>query len=342
MNNALNVLPYQGQLPHIDAAPLVAQAGHALIGRIRMGQGAWLGAGTTIRADGHDVTIGEHFSMGRASTIHIAHDIYPTVVGQRVTVGANAVVHACTLHDDVVVEDDVVILDGSTIEAGVVLEAGSIVYPRSTLQAGTLYAGRPAKPVRPLAEGEAAQRAQAQAERNRAQSDLWQSQPTVTDKAATSFVAQTAQVTGHVQMAEDASIWYGCVLDAGDGTIALGQACNVQDGSVLHNRQGTLTIGAQSTIGHNVTLESCQVGARCLVGMGSRIAAGTVIGDDVFVAAGSTTEPGQVLEGGSFWGGSPARRMGTVDDAKRNIVQMTARVYAMYAQAMLHPEQPGA
>lgn len=337
MTHELYLLPYRGQLPHIEGAPLQAQSGHALIGRVRLGRAAWLGAGTTIRADGNDVRTGDHFQLGRASTIHISHEIYPTTIGDRVTVGANAVVHACTLHDDVVVEDDAVILDGSTLEAGVVLQAGSIVYPRSTLQAGTLYAGRPAKPVRALEPGEAAARAQAQAARNRAQSAQWSCQPVATVQAPDAFVAQTASLQGTVHLAAGSSIWYACVLDAAAHRIELGAHCNVQDGSVLQCTSGDLVIGAQSTIGHNVHLENCQVGARCLVGMGSRIAAGTVIGDDVFVAAGSTTVPGQVLEGGSFWGGNPARRMGTMDDAKRAIVQMTAQVYGEYAQAMQHP-----
>ena len=131
-----------------------------------------------------------------------------------------------------------------------------------------------------------------------------------------------------------ASIWYGCRLDARRGAITLGARCNVQDNSVLAAGAGGLPIGADTTIGHNVLLEDCTVGARCLVGIGSRIAAGTVIPDDTFVAAGTYTTRGQRLEGGRLWGGQPARPIGVLDEARRAVVLETAAVYAGYARAM--------
>ena len=63
------------------------------------------------------------------------------------------------LGSDIVVEDNAVILDGSVVADGVVIEANSIVFPRSTLEAGKLYAGMPAKPVRDLRPGEIEERA---------------------------------------------------------------------------------------------------------------------------------------------------------------------------------------
>jgi carbonic anhydrase/acetyltransferase-like protein (isoleucine patch superfamily) len=109
----------------------------------------------------------------------------------------------------------------------------------------------------------------------------------------------------------------------------------VQDNSVLVAGPGGLAIGEGSTIGHNVELVDCTVGAHCLVGIGSRIAAGTVIADDTFVAGGAVTTPAQVLEGGWLWGGVPARKLTPLDDAKRRIVQGTATVYVEYARVLM-------
>jgi hypothetical protein len=75
-----------------------------------------------------------------------------------VTVGRNAVVHACTVADQCVIEDNVVILDGSVVEGGVVVDAGSVAFPRSQLVSGYLYSGSPAKPIRLLTSRERSDR----------------------------------------------------------------------------------------------------------------------------------------------------------------------------------------
>ncbi len=91
--------------------------------------------------------------MGPRSTLHINHEIFPCIVGDRVSVGANACVHACTVGSDVVIGDDVVILDGAVVEDNVVLEPGSCVFPNKKVPGGFVYAGSPAKPVRPRRAG---------------------------------------------------------------------------------------------------------------------------------------------------------------------------------------------
>ncbi|MFN9679060.1 MAG: gamma carbonic anhydrase family protein, partial [Betaproteobacteria bacterium] len=74
----LNILSYDDATPVLAHAPRHASPGHALNGRITCGVDLWLGAGATIRADGHFVRIGNDLQMGRGATIHIAHDVYPT------------------------------------------------------------------------------------------------------------------------------------------------------------------------------------------------------------------------------------------------------------------------
>jgi carbonic anhydrase/acetyltransferase-like protein (isoleucine patch superfamily) len=328
----LNLLPYGGTSPELAGMPRHAAAGHALVGRITLGRDSWFGAGAVIRADGHYVRGGNDLHMGRSATVHIAHEVYPALLGDGVTVGINAVVHACTVHDHCVIEEDCVILDGSVVEAGSVLEAGSVVFPRSQLKGGWLYAGRPAKPVRELASGELHERRAALRRRSESAAADWAGADGLAELDPTAFVGNTALLRGRVVAREKSSVWYSCRLDARGGEIVIGPRSNVQDNSVLTpGRGGAIRIGVDSTIGHNVTLAACTIGDRSLIGIGSEVAAGTVVEDDVFLAAGATTTPGQLLASGFLWGGRPARQMSPIDDRKKTIVLETIVTYCDYA-----------
>jgi carbonic anhydrase/acetyltransferase-like protein (isoleucine patch superfamily) len=127
----LNLLAYRGTRPQLMGMPRHAGANSAIVGRVTLGRDAWLGAASVIRADGHYVRAGTRLTLGHGATIHIAHDLYPTVVGDDVTVGNNAVIHACEVHDGCVIEDNAVVLDGCVLESGAVIEAGSVVFPKT-------------------------------------------------------------------------------------------------------------------------------------------------------------------------------------------------------------------
>jgi carbonic anhydrase/acetyltransferase-like protein (isoleucine patch superfamily) len=326
------LLAYLGTQPQLAGPPRHAGPGSALVGRVTIGRDAWLGAASVVRADGHFVRAGDELVLGRGATVHIAHNVYPTLIGDRVTVGRNAVVHACEVHDGAVVGDDAVILDGSVVEAGAALESGAVVYPRTRLAGGQLYAGRPAKPVRALAPGELDARRADLLAAIAADDAARASDDGASQRAPGAFVAATATLRGDVALEADSSVWYGCALDAAGGRIVVAERANVQDNSVLRAAPGAaITIGVDSTIGHNVTLGPATIGARCLIGIGSHVAAGTVVEDDVFLAAGASTLPGQVLASGALWGGQPARVLAPLDDRKRALIAETIVTYCEYA-----------
>ncbi len=336
MSATPNLVAYADARPVLLGEVALALPGHAVIGRVTLGRGARLGAGSVIRADGHYVRAGDDLELGRGATVHIAHDLHPTLIGERVCVGADAVVHACTLGDEVVVEEGAVVLDGARVGDGVVLEAHSVVFPRSVLEPGTLYSGSPARPLRRLDSSERAERARALRSRNAADAAAadWPCRTLPQAAAAEVFVAATACLQGQVRLGQAGSVWYGCRLDANAAPIELGARCNVQDNSQLLARGPGIVLGEDTTVGHNVHLADCSVGARCLIGMGSRIAAGTVIADDTFVAAGCTTLAGQRLDGGLVWGGRPARVLGELDQTKRRLVLLTVQTYREYARVL--------
>jgi carbonic anhydrase/acetyltransferase-like protein (isoleucine patch superfamily) len=150
------VLPFDGTTPRLETEPQYCGVSVSLLGRLNMGRDAWLGTGALVRADGHFSQIGDEFRFGERSTVHIAHELYPAIIGRRVTAGGDVVIHGCTVGDDCVIGDRAIVLDGAVVDSGVVVEPGSTVYPRSMLKAGWVYSGSPAVAVRELEAGELA------------------------------------------------------------------------------------------------------------------------------------------------------------------------------------------
>ena len=112
----LLTLPFGGVKPRFAGSPAFCGPGSSVLGRAELGAGAWLGGRACVRADGHFVRVGERFWMGDRSTVHIAHDLYPTIIGDGVTVGRNACVHACTVGDGCGYESLTFLADGDVVE----------------------------------------------------------------------------------------------------------------------------------------------------------------------------------------------------------------------------------
>ncbi len=322
------LLPFDGVEPAFATPLIFCGAGAGILGKATIGARASIGAGALIRADGHFVRAGDDFSLGEAASVHIAHDIYPAVIGDDVAVGRNAVVHACTIGDRCVIEDDSVVLDGAIVEDDVLIEAGSTIFPRAKLAQGFVYGGSPAKQLRALTPGE-------REARGRLLRDAVATAPprengvgAGAELAETAFVALTARLRGRVICADGSSVFFSCGLDARQGVISIGARTNVQDNSLL---RGNVVIGADTTIGHNVRMSDCQIGAHVLIGIGSVLAEGTKVGGDVLLAGGSTTTPGQQIEAGQLWAGRPARRIGRLDDGKRAMMKLIVEQYCVYA-----------
>ncbi len=327
------LLPYLGVAPLLKGAPAFSGMGSALLGRVTIGENAELGSFSVLRADGHVVEVGSDFSIGRHSTVHISHEIYGAFIGHHVSVGSNSVVHACTVEDDCVVQDEVCVLDGALIGRGSVIAQGSVVSARAVLPAGHWCAGHPALPLRPVDVQELAELHQQTRAQARVASDLpaaarW----TTTLAVVQGYVAANVTGTGELRMGRDSSVWFGCIVDAAMHGVDIGAGTNVQDNSILRSSERALVIGANSTIGHNVLMHDCTIGDRVLIGMGSVLAPGTVVQHDVLLAAGSTTEPGQVLEGGWLWRGQPARPVTRMDPKKQQLMEQSALVYCEYAR----------
>lgn len=340
------VLPYDGISPAIGEPGAFFDRGCAVLGRARIGRGAAFAAFSVVRADGHVVNAGDDFFLGAHATVHISHELYGSTVGDRVTVGRNSIVHACTIGDDCVLEDDVVVLDGAAVGCGSVVAAGSVVFPRTALPAGHWCEGSPARAVRPLEAGEAAVIRERVRNAARPCDTVSERELHIGGAQDGGWLAATVVGRARLVLGAASSIWFGCALQAPGHGIRVGARSNVQDNTVMRALRGPIEIAADTTIGHNVRLEDCSIGSRTLVGMGSRLASGTVVQDDVFVAAGTFTTEGQVLESGSLWGGRPARPIAPLGDPLRKVIAQAGAMYCEYAaqfaqqQAALETRMP--
>ena len=125
---------------------------------------------------------------------------------------------------------------------------------------------------------------------------------------ATAWVADSATVLGRVSLAEASSVWYGAVLRGDNDWITIGARSNVQDGSVLHTDSGMpLTVGDDVTVGHQVMLHGCSIGACSLIGMQSVLLNGAKIGRDSIVGAGALVTEGKEFPDGVLIVGRPAK-----------------------------------
>ena len=314
---------FDGIEPQTGALAYAGQ-GAAILGRATLGDGAWLGARSVIRADGNFIDIGAGFHLGAHGTVHITHDFYPTNIGEDVVAGDDSVIHACTIGDGCVIGAGAIILDGAVIGDHACLETGAIVFPRATLEGRWRYAGSPAKPVAKIDPADLAKRREAVKAASMNREDAPHARPQV---QLDCFVAPSARLIGGISAGDKASIWYGCILDAGSGKIEIGTGTNIQDNTIMSAGAGAIIIGSDVTIGHNVKLGPCHIASGSLIGIGARLASGTYVESDVLVAAGAQAEPGQRLSSGHVWGGSPARIIGPLDEKKREMMKAIPPIY---------------
>ncbi len=147
------------------------------------------------------------------------------------------------------------------------------------------------------------------------------------------FIAPGAVVLGDVTLGPRASVWYGAVLRADMAAIVVGEATNLQDGTIVHVDAGKpARIGARVGVGHRAILHACTVEDDCLIGMGSILLNEVHIGTGSVVAAGAVVPEGTRIPPGSLVLGVPARVTRAVDDALRERIRETWQHYVAEAQ----------
>lgn len=145
----------------------------------------------------------------------------------------------------------------------------------------------------------------------------------------TAFIAPGAVVIGDVEIGEESSIWFGCVLRGDVDVIRVGARSNIQDGTVVHLSHGApAIIGDDVTVGHGAILHGCTLKDRSFVGMGATILDLAVVESEAMVGAGALLTMKKVVPAGQLWGGSPARLLRALKPAEMENFARHARHYA--------------
>lgn len=147
------------------------------------------------------------------------------------------------------------------------------------------------------------------------------------------FLANSAELIGKVEIGENTSVWYNCVLRGDENSIKIGKHTNIQDGTVIHiSKDHNTIIGDYVTVGHKAIVHACKIGNNVLVGMGAIILDGAEIEDDVLVGAGSIVTPGKKIPSGSLVLGSPAKVVRELSDEEIEQLKQSAVDYVHYAK----------
>jgi carbonic anhydrase/acetyltransferase-like protein (isoleucine patch superfamily) len=145
--------------PIIDKTAYIDEQS-TVIGNVKIGKDSAIWPQVVVRGDINSIIIGDRTNIQDGSILHVTHasDFCPSgyslSIGNDVTVGHSAVIHACTIKDTVLIGMGSIILDGAIINSNCMLAAGALVGPGKELESGFLYVGSPAKKLRELSERE--------------------------------------------------------------------------------------------------------------------------------------------------------------------------------------------
>ena len=154
------------------------------------------------------------------------------------------------------------------------------------------------------------------------------------------FVAPGAVIVGDVALAEESSVWFGCVLRGDINEIRIGPGSNIQDNSVVHLADDLgVYVGQYVTCGHGAILHACKIDDEVLIGMGSTILDGAEIGARSIIGANALVTQGMRIPPGSLVLGAPAKIRRALDIEEQASVRPWAEKYVLLSRAYIRRER---
>ncbi|MEN8185888.1 MAG: gamma carbonic anhydrase family protein [Bacteroidota bacterium] len=123
-----------------------------IIGEVEMGDNCSVWYNAVIRGDVHYIKMGNKVNVQDGAVIHATYRTSPTNIGNNVSIAHNAIVHGCTIHDNVLIGMGAIIMDDCIVESNSIIAAGAVVTKNTRVASGTVYAGTPAKKVKDISE----------------------------------------------------------------------------------------------------------------------------------------------------------------------------------------------
>lgn len=138
-----------GKTPVLGGNCFLAETS-VIIGDVEIGNDCSIWYGAVLRGDVHYIKIGNNTNVQDNAVIHATYQKSPTNIGNHVTIAHGAIVHGCTIHDNVMIGMNAVILDNAEIESNSIIAAGSVVSKGTRVESGTVYGGIPAKKIKDI------------------------------------------------------------------------------------------------------------------------------------------------------------------------------------------------
>ena len=145
------ILPVHNIFPQFGTNCFIAENA-TIVGDFICGDDCSFWFQCVVRGDVHYIRMGNKVNVQDGAIIHCTYKKAPTVIGNNVSIGHRAIVHGCTVHDNVLVGMGAIVMDHAVVESNVLIAAGAVVLENSILESGYIYAGIPAKKVKQLSE----------------------------------------------------------------------------------------------------------------------------------------------------------------------------------------------
>lgn len=139
----------KGKSPQIPENCFIAENA-TILGDVIMGSECSVWFSSVIRGDVHYIKMGNKVNVQDGAVIHATYQKSPTNIGNNVSIGHNAIVHGCTIHDNVLVGMGSIIMDDCVVETNSIIAAGAVVTKNTRVESGSIYAGVPAKKVKDI------------------------------------------------------------------------------------------------------------------------------------------------------------------------------------------------
>jgi carbonic anhydrase/acetyltransferase-like protein (isoleucine patch superfamily) len=143
------LLPVQGILPQYPESCFIAPNA-TIVGDVVMGESCSVWFNAVIRGDVNSIRIGNQVNVQDGACIHCTYQKAATHIGNNVSIGHRAIVHGCTVADNVLIGMGAIVMDQVTIGANSIIAAGAVVLEGTQIQAGSIFAGVPAKKVKEI------------------------------------------------------------------------------------------------------------------------------------------------------------------------------------------------
>lgn len=121
-----------------------------IVGEVTFGHSCSVWFNAVIRGDVHFISIGNKVNIQDVAVIHCTYKKHPTIIGNNVSIGHNAIVHGCTIQDNVLIGMGAIVMDNCVIESNSIVAAGSVITQNTIVESGTIWAGVPAKKVKEI------------------------------------------------------------------------------------------------------------------------------------------------------------------------------------------------